>query len=143
MSDSDFKKWYGKPENKESLSAKRKDKYANDPEYREAVKAKARLYKKTQRENLGGAVTRNYKGKSVNVWRVGLVAEKVGVTLETFMHYINNNVIPLPKVGGKRRLYLDEEVALLCVFFAQNIVADGSVSFESLSPQINELRYSW
>lgn len=42
-----FKEWY--EQNKEKLSQKRKEKYKNDKEYREAMKARTRYYYWTQR----------------------------------------------------------------------------------------------
>lgn len=98
-----FSKWY--ESNKESLAEKRKQRYANDPEYRERAKAnRANQLAKTRSSTpLPDRYTTTFQD----------AAEELGIGIWKFRHWRKNNYFPEPYQFGKYLYFTDSQIDLL------------------------------
>jgi hypothetical protein len=105
---SKFQRWYNK--NKQALNAKRKQKYATDPIYREKVLAsqhernKARSQQRQYRETVLGQVVRAYS--------VGEAALLIQRRVQTLTLWEQKGVIPLP-IFPAPRAYTHHQIMLI------------------------------
>lgn len=108
-----FRKWY--EEHGDDLNAKRRDRYASDPEYREKAKAQARIARERRRAR-GGQVSettvkRVIDGKEVELYRVSAAAEMIGKSPDTIRLWTRKGYVP--GEAGEHRLYSLKQVKLL------------------------------
>lgn len=89
-----FKDWYG--ENKGELNRRKKKRYADDPEYREA--GKARVRDKYMEENQifpdGSRLVKSKRVKYVAI-KLSEAAEKLGINLNTLRGYYHRKYFPV------------------------------------------------
>lgn len=108
-----FQHWYEK--NKESISQRRKDSYASDPEYREKLRQKSKDYR--ERRARGEQVqTKRYatvKGKRVRVYTTGHIADRYGVSSEYVRRLQVVGKVPPPTIPGKHRLYTGHQMMMI------------------------------
>lgn len=110
----DYHKKYN-DEHKDRLSAMKKDRYRNDPSYREAAIQRAAKQRAVKRKLLGGPgrVYRvNSKGLRIVCTRIGRVAENLGVPWRYLDSLERRKLIP-PSNYGKYRVYDDHQVRLI------------------------------
>lgn len=98
-----FAKWYGN--NKEQLSDKRKERYHNDPVYRQQVLASRAKHLEKIRvlTSLNPAYTTTFSE----------AAEELGITLWRMRNWRTNHYFPEPFQHGKFLYFTDSQVALL------------------------------
>jgi hypothetical protein len=98
-----FGKWYEK--NKDVLSAKRKERYQNDPVYRQQQLENRRRQLAKQRgvSPLDPAYTTTFSE----------AAEELGITLWRLRNWRNNSYFPEPHSYGKFLYFTDNQVGLL------------------------------
>jgi len=110
---SSFKSWYSK--NKGALSKKRKARYAQDKEYRDAIINHQREYREANPppSRAGRARFKEIGGKEVEVVRIGKVAASIGRSDQTIRDWELGGIIPEPSIIGSHRYYTLKQVALL------------------------------
>lgn len=109
-----FQKWYGR--NSENLSRKRKEQYANDPEFREKALARAKDYRNKKKNGHVAQKTtryRNYNGTQQQVFTTGGVADSLGCGVTTIINWESKDWIPLPIFDEPHRFYLQHQVTLM------------------------------
>jgi len=108
-----FQRWYQK--NGGQLNAKRRQRYADDPEYRERAKAVSRVAR-TRRKERGGVsettVMRIINGVEVELYRVSAAAEMIGKSPDTIRLWCRKGWIPDGETG-EHRLYRLHQIKLL------------------------------
>jgi len=119
-------------ENKDRLSDKRRDRYQNDPEYRERAKEAARVYrakKKMERDKLIAEgkiepVNRSGPRKPVEVqingrpslaYTITTVAQEVGRSVDALNNWAKSGIFPVTPLrsGGGDRLYTTAMILVL------------------------------
>jgi hypothetical protein len=114
------------------LSRKRKDKYRQDPEYREKVLSCSKSYREKVREKReklraeGKLVSKRHKGprkpvvlevngKSVYAYTISTLAERIGRSIHTVNHWTTIGEIPPTPLWSKRgdRLYTDAMILIV------------------------------
>lgn len=126
----EYQKYYYE-QNKEDLSKQRKDRYKNDPEYREKVKAASKRYRAEQREKRekekpkGAPVKRERRprrpvvvkvnGSEVLAYTVPVLASRVGRSINTINRWIYTGTIPKTPLWSERgdRLYTDAMIRVV------------------------------
>lgn len=105
MSKNYFAKWYAKPENKASLSAKRKARYSSDPAYKQKVLKATESYR-------AGLRTRDRppEGYVLNLKQVCI---EVGISHQTFRSWRAKHYFPEPKYFKSRLIFTQNQVELL------------------------------
>jgi len=87
-------KWadrYGETHNK-----KRRERYQNDPAYREKIKKQAREYKRKRNRY------REYNGKEYRVYRAGDIKETLGITQSQYLWMRERGVFPASVFEGEQ-----------------------------------------
>lgn len=107
--------------NKMSILEKKRDRYQNDPAYREAVKARTRqrYEAKVKREKpLDRMVIRAEEG---NYFSIGKVADAIGRKVGTVRAYHKRGIIPDTGYSDKRgwRLYTREQLRIIASVFVR------------------------
>lgn len=110
---SPFSKWY--ESNKEKLAQKRAAKYKADPDYRQKALERSA---KQRANNPRPKVTderhfREINGQQVEVFRIGVVAARIGRDEQTIRLWEDKELIPKPTAPGKHRYYTQHQVALM------------------------------
>lgn len=110
---SGFKSWYAL--NKDALSQRRKAKYRQDPEHRDAIIDRQREYRKNHPtpSRAGQTSYRLVAGKKQEVFRIGKVAEMIGRTDQTIRDWEASDIIPKPTVQSAHRYYTKNQVKLM------------------------------
>lgn len=115
-----FTTWYYGGDNRKKLSTKRRDEYANNPEYREACLARSRAYR--ERRKSGGHTPVStpprphrvkYRGRWRNAWTIRIFATRISRNTKTIYAWLSGDLLPttpLTSTGG-HRLYTDEMIA--------------------------------
>jgi hypothetical protein len=127
-----YQKWY--EENKEERNRRRREKYAEDAEYRERVMEHSREYRERQRKRSKVKLPRFQKPKDVELpdgsiiqlFSVGAFAQLVQRSVQSITHWEKREIIPptpyrdsrgfryftrpmmaavIREIGGKRRLF--------------------------------------
>lgn len=106
-------RWY--QENKDSLSAKRREQYANDPEYRADSIKRSREYKAQRKKGtaLSRVMYRTINGKQERVFTTGMVAELLGCSDQYIRNLHKRGAVPPCVLPGVHRLYTYAQVNLL------------------------------
>jgi hypothetical protein len=112
-----FKSWYSK--NKDKHNAKRRKKYAADPERRDKAVNYQRGYRaeNARPSSRGEEKFRIVKGRECQVWRISDTATMAGCSAEFIRKYEAAGVIPRPLVESKQRYYTAHQVALIKDFY--------------------------
>jgi len=129
----DFKTWYAK--NKEDFNAKRRARYANDPEYRAKQRARTEEWKARQRElrraERGDAprtrdrtIMVECAGGKVAMHTIGVFSERVGKSIVTLRSWERKGFLPESPFRSSRgdRLYTDAMIDVVA-----GIVAGRSI----------------
>ena len=116
MGKRDYPEWYRK--NHAQINAQRRDKYANDPEYRRralerALKSRA-LGRK--RPNMGRTSLRTINGNAVKVHTIGYMAHCLGRGIDTLKYWRETGWLPPSRFPGKQQVYTDYQVGLVHAF---------------------------
>lgn len=108
---STFKTWYD--EHGEDLNASRRDKYANDPDTQKKARESAADYRdrRASGEKIETVRTRVVKGKTVEVFTSGYVADRVGVSSQSIVNWSQRGWIPPCLFNEKHRLYTKHQIA--------------------------------
>jgi len=101
--------WYEK--NKSELSEKRKRRYKEDLEYREAVKKRAAHRRKAGGPVEGQSKYFSVKGSRVIGYNIRHVANKAGVSIPAIVANEIRGTIPRPTLPGTHRFYTKKQVA--------------------------------
>lgn len=110
--DSKFSRWY--KNNQGKLGLKRKTRYKNDPEYREAAKLRAREYRASfPHKTPNDPVILTVDGVPRSCWRIGQAAARIGCPRTIFRTWERSGHLPPPTVEAKIRTYTTEQVDLL------------------------------
>lgn len=140
-----FQSWYER--NKESMRQKRAEKYRNDPEYRQAALDRAAKQRASTPRTAAekGQRFRVIDGKSVEVFRIGAVAEMIGKDEQTIRLWESRGVIPAPSAPGKHRYYTATQVSLLkglCSVLGDNRY-DAATCRDALADKSKEVYVNW
>ncbi|MCK5788775.1 MAG: MerR family transcriptional regulator [Chlamydiia bacterium] len=96
-------KWYSK--NKDKVSISKKDKYANNKEYRDRVKQRAARQRESLKQTKYKAVKVVINGSHCMMHTIHSVSVLVGKTYQTLKSWEKNGVIPECVVVGRTRYY--------------------------------------
>ena len=110
-----FRKWYAK--NGADLNAKRRQRYAEDPSYRDKAKVSSGMSRQRRKERGGVAETsvlRVVDGKEIEMFRVSAVGEMIGKSPDTIRLWCRKGWIPNGE-AGEHRLYHLHQIKLLKV----------------------------
>lgn len=111
----DYKKWYAT--NRAKIAARRRERYQNDPEYREKVLSRRRDQRGAGQVELPQSaatdpvIRRGPDGELHEGWRRGTVAEKCGVSVSTVKRLLPK--FPAPTLEGAQRAYTAHQLALI------------------------------
>ncbi|ANO57626.1 hypothetical protein [Vibrio phage vB_VhaS-a] len=125
MADKTADSWYEK--NKDTHNRNRRDRYQNDPEYREAIQQRARERARERREARKGeepVITRELNGVNVRVFRHSEVAEMCGVSPRKMKADELKGKIPNMSFEGRNRVYTEAQRDLLISFYSGDMTAD-------------------
>lgn len=86
-----YRKWY--ESNGSDYNQKRKDRYANDPEYRDRIKAQARETRERRKER-GGVQETSVIRDGVEVYRVSAAAELLGKSPDALRSWVRKGWVP-------------------------------------------------
>jgi len=139
--------------NKKKLLAKRKNRYATDPVYREQIKARAQM----NREKKRAAKKREpfmmeHNGKSYVGVPIGDVCDKLGITTERMKYYQKRDYIPMAFVTVPKRYYTPHQISLikkLVAFLKLNthtikkMGEEGEVARQELATIIETIHNTW
>lgn len=117
--DNRSKKWY--EENKEAHNQSRRERYAQDPEYRERTREQARVQAAKRRNNAGAALTRKLDGVTYEVVKLSAVAESCGVVPDTIKRAHDKGAIPPCSFSGTHRVYTKGQEAALVKFYNKQL----------------------
>jgi len=148
-----FSQWYA--ENKEELSARRRQKYQEDPEYREKVRAQAREAKKRFLEKKRKEREKN-KDKEQPVWfkvqygkkevavrmfTAGQLSKRLGRKTQTIRLWERKGVIPeaMYRNGARDRLYTELQVREIVEIYSQCVRKYGA---RKMRTRINSTEFS-
>jgi len=142
-----FKNWYEK--NKGDVAKRRKERYDNDPEYRDKVLRRSANYRERQRDVVTARVPRNQQlrtltldnGEEVTLYPIGDFAAFVGRSVQTLNHWISSGIIPnTPYVYGERkfRFYTREMMEVV-----KRAVGDKRRLFPVDESMIKEIKDAW
>lgn len=108
-----FKEWY--EANKGRVSARRKQKYAEDPDYRQSTLDRAAEWRKTNPtpSRSGEARFRVIKGEQVEVFRIAEVSAMIGRSDQTIRDWEAAGTIPKPSIVSAHRYYTLRQVMQL------------------------------
>lgn len=152
LSQQEYNRRYYK-RHKDRINERRKQRYHNDPEYRERIKEnmrKHRARKKMRDRKLGRrkgmAAPKHIKvnmpsGDSVTVkmWYVGASAEHIGVQPDTVRRWIYDRVIPDVhyRTDAGYRLFTDDQVRIMKEIYSE-VSAEGRPDLEEFSARVME-----
>ncbi len=113
-----FKAWYEK--NKESLSEQRKRRYEADPEFRDAVLARAAQWRRDNPEKtsrVGQARLKEINGHKVECFRMSEACRRIGCSDQSIRDWEASGLIPKPTLQSAHRYYTARQIELLGDFF--------------------------
>lgn len=93
---------------KDSISQRRKERYQNDPEYRERVRARAKEYKRNNPVSRATLVI-----PDAYSWSFPDAAEEIGVKSATLREWLIKEFFPKPKKYGPNYRFTNNQVELL------------------------------
>lgn len=142
-----FKSWYD--ENKDELAAKRKQRYEDDPEYRQQVVDQSRKYRKGNRDAPRVRLPRHQvpkehalpDGSVIKLYSVGAFALYVRRSVQSINHWQREGLLPMtPYRAGKRgfRLYTKEMMDVV-----REIVGDKRRIFPVDPNMGSRIKESW
>lgn len=110
MSNEYFAKWYA--ENREKLSQKRRERYQNDPDYREKVLLNSKKSRKSLKEvtDGGGGRLVGADGVERNCYTVSETASLLDVSRETVIQWERSGVMPKDPFARNPRCYTAGQV---------------------------------
>ena len=108
-----YQQWYEK--NRVERNERRREKYAANADLRARERERVRKYRAQQQvpEDEKGRVFREWKGKRVEVFRIGTVAEMTETNAGVIRRYEKEGLIPPSVFGGENRLYTAGQVTLI------------------------------
>lgn len=146
--------------NKHVLTARRKRRYATDPEYRERVKANVRRSRKRAKIAAKVAADRmrtkshlpgtdqdielpNGTVITVKVYTVGQLAARVGVSVQTVYKWERENIMPdaTYRTGGGQRRYTAAQVGVVRDVYAKH--KSVAKRWKITQAFIDDLKYHW
>lgn len=110
-----FKKWH--EGSKDDFNAKRRDRYANDPAYRERQQEYNRKRQERIKEERGGRTLREVNGVEIECVRMSELAKMCGTNMDAIRRYEKSGYIPKPTIPGSHRLYTNGQAAMVKAFF--------------------------
>jgi len=141
------KKYYAA--NRERINKRRREKYANDKEYRERVVRKSREYKTKTRESpkergrrpgippvkyievMPGVVKRSHT--------IGGVANEIGVSIQTIRSWVRKKVIPdTPYVICRYKYWTDDMLVVILRAIVDSRGNDRGLNIGEFSKLVNE-----
>lgn len=131
-----FKKWYA--ENKEKLAEDRRRKYAEDPEYREQMKARSAEFRDRKRAE---KPDQEYKGMLVPE-----VCEALEVKEWTLNSWKNRGYYPAPSKTGGRPVFTENQVSLLGLikqFFQDHPRRVAGLHRDKLGVIVDVVHHNW
>ena len=112
MSSQDFKQWY--ENNKDEYNAKRRQKYAENPEVRSKAIARSQRYK-GRRDSTKTYVVKVIDGKQIHMYPTGSAAKIIGVHHNTIPNWEKRGLIPEPILREHRRFYTSHQLSQMVV----------------------------
>jgi hypothetical protein len=113
----DYKTWWD--ENRERVNAKRRERYASDPEYRKKQQEHTKKWKQRRRElnasqprQRSRTMTMKLEGREVEMHTIGVFSERVGKSVITLREWERQGFIPQTPFRSSRgdRLYTDDMI---------------------------------
>jgi len=120
VSDEYYQKWYA--ENREKVLQKRRERYKNDPDYAERVRANARESSKNRKNIPKTGIKKErrpvlveWNGKQVTGYSISHLAKRCHKTVGTIRHWIRNCTIPETpiKTEAGHRLYTESMIMVV------------------------------
>ena len=140
-----YRKWYN--QNKKEFNAKRAQKYREDSETRQKILDYQNEYRKTHsRPSMAGARNvRFYKGKKYEVFRIGHVAEYIGLSEQTIRGWERKELIPLPSFKSAHRYYSKGQIELLKEFAELSAVTRWQPKLREIAipKKVGEIKSVW
>ena len=94
------RRWYHR--NKEEYNARRRERYANDPELRQKARERAKKQKRTASTR---TLKRELNGKLVDVFTTGQIAHAIGLTPQTVRNWVREGLVPDSVFEDKHLLF--------------------------------------
>ena len=104
-----YRKWY--ESNGADYNEERKKRYANDPEYRDRIKAQAKETRE-RRKARGGVQETSVIRDGVEVYRVSAAAELLGKSPDALRSWVRKGWVP-EKTGQVHRFYTKGQIKLM------------------------------
>jgi hypothetical protein len=137
-------RWY--QNNKKTHNAKRKQRYAEDPQFREKVlEAQKELRSRAPKAEADGRQFRKIKGKEVEVFRIGHVARVIERDIQVIRLWEREEKIPKPSIPGGHRYYTATQVELLKEFaqLMTEVRYEPKVRQDLITKKTEELKQNW
>lgn len=108
-----FRKWYA--ENKQRLSAARKERYRTDPELRARILARTAEWRKSKAQcpRDVGQKKQPMNGTLVEAYRITEAGKMIGRSDQTIRDWEEKKVIPKPTVERSHRYYTLNQIRLM------------------------------
>lgn len=113
-----YANWYA--ENADEMNARRRDRYKDDPDYREVAQVRARERKRVLLAERKGRVVRRYKGKKVYVYSITYICREVGVQSHQIRALETEGEIPETVFPGQR-VYTEHQAVMLMEYLKQPV----------------------
>lgn len=108
---STFRQWFDV--NKDDYNRRRRERYANDAEYRARVQKTARDSKRGILAKKHGSVYRYWHGVKILVHRVGTICTELSIDPQYIRGLEKDGVIPKPIFHGTQRVYTQNQYDLI------------------------------
>lgn len=143
-----FSRWYSK--HSDTLNSSRKERYHNDPEYRQKCIDNARAARerrKTKQAALGEqkATTKILNGVEVVVYRITEAAKIAGISPQTLRKLEMDGIIPESSFPGVHRYYTEKQVGMIrvCLDEVKKHPLHTKERSEALDQMTIKLREGW
>lgn len=109
-----YNKWIAKDGNREELNRKRRERYASDSKYRKRViKQSKRTRRNTTKDVENPYTLIEYEGLEYEVYKMGYVLSRLGVSVAVFNRVCTTNLIPEIFVVGSHRMLTKNQIKLV------------------------------
>lgn len=116
MSDNEvYDKWIAVPKNRDDVNTRRRERYANDEEYRAKAQAQA---KKSRASTVGNSKENpyqliDYNGVEYRVYKVGYAIAYLKTSICIFNRICNLDIVPEIFMLGKHRMITKNQIRLI------------------------------
>ena len=131
-------RWY--ENHREEHNARRRERYRNNPKYREAI-----LRDKRKRSKLATIKPRMHwvGATQVKVWTTGAIASELGCSGQLIRTWEANGYVPLPTVKGVHRLYLQHQRDIIKDIHSLIASSQADKFTEETVVLLKELKEKW